>query len=862
MAPKKKDKTKQSDWLQCSLCGKVFVPNDAELHASSCDTDHGYIDRKILYGKVINVEGIQLKDGSPLLKTVREYNSVVWLSIPAMQLCGLSIGQPCVINKTVIKRAWPNQTPNLASVAMTTECMNEMTIQKGDTVTVEKLVAKGETASMLELILQEQNPLFETSEFCAFVSSYLDGKYVTQGTPLTIHYFGLMCHCLVSGVHARAENVQQVPALDVFNSCTPSKEKHQSSLNKSTHDESSSGEDFLIKEADTSCLSSTDINLSMASLNISNTSLEESFLSQKSPSTPRFPNITSLGQVFLDDDQDKVSSGLSFFLVSSKFTKCSVKPKNGMEATKSDFKFTLSDVGGLAQQISELKTRIARAQGADSGSCCILVHGPPGTGKSLLVKAMTTDLGLPTYYLAGADIWSKLFGEAESNLRKTFLMAQERAPSIIVIDNFDVVCPKRSLNTAGQQEHRIVGTLLSLIDNLVAMKNSAPVVVIGITNKKDDLDPALRRAGRFGCEIEVGVPTADQRLEILQVMLTNISTNLTNEQLETVARNSHGYVGADLAALVNEAILLTTHKHDPDSPLFEVTFNDLVQAGSHIKPSALREIQLEVSQVRWSDIGGMSEVKMRLQEAVVLPLTNPEVFRRLGIAPPKGLLMYGPPGCSKTMVAKALATECKFNFLAVKGPELFNQYVGESEKAVREIFRKARSASPAIIFFDEIDAIASKRGSSSGSGVDDRVLTQLLTEMDGLEFLKDVFIMAATNRPDKIDHALLRPGRFDSLVYVPLPDNATRKEILEKKLSRMCISEDVQKDLLVELTIDYSGAEIIQVCQEAALCALREDLQTKCVQQKHFDQALKKVQPQIDPELLQIYQKFSNSRLK
>ncbi|KAH9507853.1 spermatogenesis associated protein 5 [Bulinus truncatus] len=862
------DKSKQSDWVQCSLCGKLFVSQDAEVHAISCDADHGYIQKKVFHGKVMNVEGILLKDGSQLIKTVRDYNSVIWLAIPTMQVCGFSIGQPCIVNKTIVKRAWPNQTQSCSTAAMSAECMKDIKVQKGDTVAIERFYWKEHVASIVELTLEERNPLFETDEFCAFVSSYLDGKYITEGTPLTIHYFGLLCHCLVSSIYEQV-NREKTPAkpctMSLDQNCsTPLKEVEHNKIS-SVHNQSLSSfgaEDSVSEAGDASFLSSHDISLSMSSLNISNTSLDESSLS--TPQSQKFSNIVSPSQESILEDNQDSSSGLNFYLVSSSVTKFTVISKDLLEKPPgTECRFSLKDLGGLTSQIAEMKEIILKTQVTDGRSHCILLHGPQGTGKTLLVKTLTFDLGIPTFHLTGADIWSKLFGEAEANLKKLFQMAQDRSPSIVVIDDFDVLCPKRSQNTTGQQGHRIVATLCSIIDNMAMSKTLAPVVVIGISNKKDDIDPALRRAGRFDSEVEVGVPTANQRLEILQVMMNKVPHEVTADELETVARNAHGYVGADLGALVGAAVSLASRNQDPDSPLFRVSFGDLVHAGNEIKPSALREIQLDVTQVLWSDIGGMSEVKMRLLEAVVWPMTNPGGFKRMGISAPKGLLMYGPPGCSKTMVAKALATECKFNFLAVKGPELFNQYVGESEKAVREIFHKAKSAAPSIIFFDEIDAIAARRGSSSGgSGVDDRVLTQLLTEMDGMEFLKDVFIMAATNRPDKIDQALLRPGRFDSLIYVPLPDDATRKEILEKKLSNMCISEDVHIDWLVEQTIDYSGAEIIQVCQEAGLCALREDLRIQHAGKKHFELALNKVQPQTAPELIQIYQKFSNSRIK
>ncbi|CAL1536859.1 unnamed protein product [Lymnaea stagnalis] len=855
MAPKKKDKAKLSEWFQCSLCDKLVSAYDADVHSKSCEAEHGYVQRKTLYGKIIKAEGILVKDGSLLTKTLRSSNDVIWLAIPAMQICGLSIGQPCIVNRTLIKQVWPYQTSASSTVAVTARCLDEMGLKEGDVVTVERFKPQGYKALSVQLKLQKSNPLFETQEFSSFISSYLDGKYVTNGMPLNLRYFGLHCQCFVYNVHHELD-------------ASHSSEAHKSNNVLETLPNINSPKELpeLSEDGDASfCSASQDLSLSMTSLNISTSSLDDS---APAPQTPLKRNYPNLGTPLKDisDSPNRNDSGVTFAVVSSSQTKFTVVSSASQEISDAP-RFSLSDTGGLSTQINELRSRVLRAQQAKSNCCCILLHGPAGTGKTLLVKALAADLKANTIQLTGTDIWSKLFGEAEANLRKAFQDAQEKPLSLIIIDDMDVMCPKRSPNSAGQQEHRLVGTLVSLIDGAAHSKHSSLLVIIGITNKKDDIDPALRRAGRFGCEVEVGVPTMVQRKEILQVLLSKIPHNLSFEDIETVAMNAHGYVGADLAALLNEASLHALSRQGPPpselgTASLQLTLEDLIFAGSLVKPSALREIQLEVTQVKWSDIGGMSEVKMRLREAVELPLSNPEVFKRLGIEPPRGLLMYGPPGCSKTMVARALATESKLNFLAVKGPELFNQYVGQSEKAVREVFRKARSAAPSIIFFDEIDAIAAKRGSSCGSGVDDRVLTQLLTEMDGLEFLKDVFIMAATNRPDKIDNALLRPGRFDSLVYVPLPDDSTREEILLKKFTKMCVGDDVNVKTLVELTQDYSGAEIIQVCHEAALSALREDINSHQVLFRHFETALKKVQPQIDPELIQIYQKFSNTRIK
>lgn len=874
MAPsKKKDKAKHVEWLQCSLSGKLICPEDAEVHSKPGTADYPYIQDKVLCGKVINAENLLGEDGVSVIKSIRDQDSVVWLAVQTMQMCGLSIGQPCVISKVVVKRAWPHKSLPLSSVALSKTSRDELGVCKDKYVTVERFMPNDMlVVNSANLVLRDDNHVFETQEFALFAAAYLDGKFICEGSPLLIRYFGQICLCSVSNLkyHKPAPVIDNLASPLVIPSSsnvgtvsfsTPMKrDGNQSESSICSTPVSGSAKDESLPSASPN----QDLSDSLASLNISSSGQSSSF-----SSTPirfqreNYPNLFTPvkgGQIHCPPLPNV------FAQVSSQGTVFSVYgPSSKENRQEENDKTSLKDIGGLSVQIDELKARIGRALHTDSTSHCLLLYGPAGTGKSLLVKAIINDLGLPTHMLTGTDIWSKLFGEAESNLQKVFKTAQDKAPSLIVIDDIHVICPKLSQNSSGQQEHRIVGTLLSLIDSISSSKNSlGSIAVLGITNNREGLDPALRRAGRFSYEIEIGIPTAPQRFEILQCLLKHVPHNLSDSEIKTVAGNAHGYVGADLSALVNEASMhsMTSRKRiKSEEKMSLVTLDDLVYAGLHVKPSALREIQLEVPQVHWSDIGGMQEVKTRLQEAVELPLSHPEIFKNLGIEPPRGLLMYGPPGCSKTMVARAVATECKLNFLAVKGPELFNQYVGESEKAIREVFRKARSAAPSVIFFDEIDAIAAKRGSSSGgSGVDDRVLTQLLTEMDGLEFLKDVFIMAATNRPDKIDNALLRPGRFDSLVYVPLPDADARLEILQKKFEKMAVAENVSVDKLVEATQDYSGAEVVQVCQEAAMYALRETLDASKVEKRHFEAALKKVNPQINLELLNIYNKFKIGR--
>ncbi|EPQ07294.1 Spermatogenesis-associated protein 5 [Myotis brandtii] len=463
------------------------------------------------------------------------------------------------------------------------------------------------------------------------------------------------------------------------------------------------------------------------------------------------------------------------------------------------------------------------------------------------------------------DVALRFYGETEARLRQIFAEATLRRPSIIFIDELDALCPKRE-GAQNEVEKRVVASLLTLMDGIGSEGSEGQILVIGATNRPHALDAALRRPGRFDKEIEIGVPNAQDRLDILRKLLRKVPHVLTEAELLQLANNAHGYVGADLKALCNESGLnafrrvLKKQPNLPDSKvaaLVKITLNDFLQGMNDVRPSAMREVAVDVPSVSWSDIGGLENIKLKLKQAVEWPLKHPESFTRMGIQPPKGVLLYGPPGCSKTMIAKALANESGLNFLAIKGPELMNKYVGESERAVREIFRKARAVAPSIIFFDELDALAVERGSSSGAGnVADRVLAQLLTEMDGIEQLKDVTVLAATNRPDRIDKALMRPGRIDRIVYVPLPDAATRKEIFNLQFHSMPISQDVDLNELILQTDTYSGAEVIAVCREAALLALEEDIKAKCIRKKHFTQALSTVTPRIPESLRRFYEDY------
>ncbi|WVZ55510.1 hypothetical protein U9M48_006159 [Paspalum notatum var. saurae] len=500
------------------------------------------------------------------------------------------------------------------------------------------------------------------------------------------------------------------------------------------------------------------------------------------------------------------------------------------------------DVGGVRKQMAQIRElvelplrhpQLFKSIGVKPPKG-ILLFGPPGSGKTLIARAVANETGAFFFLINGPEIMSKLAGESESNLRKAFEEAEKNAPSIIFIDEIDSIAPKRE-KTHGEVERRIVSQLLTLMDGL---KARAHVIVMGATNRPNSIDPALRRFGRFDREIDIGVPDEVGRLEVLRIHTKNMKL-AEDVDLEHIAKDTHGYVGADLAALCTEAALqCIREKMDiidlEDETIDAEILNSMAVTNDHFKtalgtsnPSALRETVVEVPNVSWEDIGGLENVKRELQETVQYPVEHPEKFEKFGMSPSKGVLFYGPPGCGKTLLAKAIANECQANFISVKGPELLTMWFGESEANVREIFDKARQSAPCVLFFDELDSIATQRGSSVGDagGAADRVLNQLLTEMDGMNAKKTVFIIGATNRPDIIDPALLRPGRLDQLIYIPLPDDQSRLQIFKACLRKSPVAKDVDLNALAKYTQGFSGADITEICQRACKYAIRENIE-------------------------------------
>jgi len=539
---------------------------------------------------------------------------------------------------------------------------------------------------------------------------------------------------------------------------------------------------------------------------------------------------------------------------------------------------TYEDIGGLRDEIKKIREMVELPLkhpevfdrlGIEPPKG-VLLHGPPGTGKTLLAKAVATESEANFILLNGPEVMSKFYGESEKKIRDLFEEAEKNAPTIIFIDEIDAIAPKRE-DVQGEVERRVVSQLLTAMDGL---NTRGRIIVIGATNRLNSVDPALRRPGRFDRELEISVPDKESRLNILKIHTRNMPMK-KNVKLEDLASKTHGFVGADLSSLAKEAAMNLLRKLLPDFNLdgeqeipkevldkMIIGKEDFEEALKVVRPSAMREVLVETPNIGWDDIGGLDKTKEALIESIEWPLKYEDSFERLGITPPKGILLYGPPGTGKTLLAKAVAKESEANFIQVKGPSLLSMWVGKSEEGIRKVFERARQVSPCIIFFDEIDSLAGKRGIEHGTRVTERVLNQLLAEMDGIVDLKNIVVIGATNRPDMLDAALLRPGRFDRILLVDMPNKEGRKKILEIHTKNMPLDKSVKIDSLITKTEGFVGADIENLAREAAMIALRKNIHADKVTMKNFEEALMKVKPSVSDETAKHYKKIEDYYLK
>ncbi|KAF3838787.1 hypothetical protein F7725_010555 [Dissostichus mawsoni] len=740
-------------------------------------------------------------------------STLVQLSLNSMKSASVCIGRPVLLTSPTGQQevclGWPVATFPSGKVGLQKCAQNNLRVKSGGEVMLHPIT--GPVLQAVEVVLsnRSKDETLETEEFKSFLLSW-EHPPARKCRPLT--YFGRSCNL-------RVETVRGEDGVSLHRPSPPSGPPPDT--------EESSVMDSVLEST------SADLSLQLSLLTVDDNGSDgaPSSNGESGPaaSTPRRPaHLPHLSSSLLPPCSlhpvlhDSPAEGSYSLESSQQADSVPTAPPGGAQSSDTFYSLSCSTKVSFRDRAGQ-EDPDAEAQRSKVKYCMIgglssippprgvLLYGPPGTGKTMIARAIANEIGAHMTVINGPEIVSKFYGETEARLRQIFTEASQRQPAIIFIDELDALCPKRD-GAQNEVEKRVVASLLTLMDGIGSEGHSGQLIVLGATNRPHAIDPALRRPGRFDKELEVGVPTAAERADILQKQLSFVPCNATSEEVAQLADAAHGYVGADLAAVCKEAgkRALGGSYHQSDQQLMgtvTVTLQDLQWAMTVVKPSAMREVAIDVPKVRWSDVGGMEEVKLKLKQAVEWPLRHPEAFTRMGIQPPKGVLLYGPPGCSKTMIAKALANESGLNFLAIK------------------VFRKARAVAPSIVFFDEIDALASERGSSSGSGgVGDRVLAQLLTEMDGIEQLRDVTVLAATNRPDMIDKvnrrllippssslALMRPGRLDRIIYVPLPDAPTRQEILSLLFRNMPVAQNVSIEDLVTRTGKYSGAEVSQI---------------------------------------------------
>ncbi|XP_055406533.1 ATPase family gene 2 protein homolog A isoform X10 [Bubalus kerabau] len=722
-------------------------------------------------------------------------NSLVQLGLNTMKSANICIGRPVLLTsldgKQEVYTAWPVAGFPGGKVGLSEVAQKNVGVRVGDAIHVQPVLGAVLQAEELDVALSDKNADINEEQLAGCILRKLDGKVVLPGNFLYCTFYGRPCKLQVLRVKG-ADGTMLRRAQNDSDTAARGMASELSSREPSTLDISLQLSQLDLEVPQQPASSSTPYKPDDRMMNKAGGISSDGTQSPGTGSGRGLEEVTGLTCSFesaregseqpVNEERLLKSPSVgaqsntdTFYFISSKTRVSFTKNRTNSKDQANQLKVTYDMIGGLNSQLKEIREIIElplkqpelfKSYGIPPPRG-VLLYGPPGTGKTMIARAVANEVGAYVSVINGPEIISKFYGETEARLRQIFAEATLRHPSIIFIDELDALCPKRE-GAQNEVEKRVVASLLTLMDGIGSEGSEGQVLVLGATNRPHALDAALRRPGRFDKEIEIGVPNAQDRLDILQKLLRRVPHLLTEAELLQLANSVHGYVGADLKALCNEAGLhalrrvLRKQPNLPDSKmagLVKITLKDFLQGMNDIRPSAMREVAVDVPNVSWSDIGGLENVKLKLKQAVEWPLKHPESFTQMGIQPPKGVLLYGPPGCSKTMIAKALANESGLNFLAIKGPELMNKYVGESERAVREIFRKARAVAPSIIFFDELDALAVERGSSSGAGnVADRVLAQLLTEMDGIEQLKNVTVLAATNRPDRIDKEYSLPS--------------------------------------------------------------------------------------------------------
>lgn len=775
MSRKSTTRKSTSLWEKCEVCQAVIAQKDHAAHLNgSCPQPSELWSHAYIKDSVLysTLEQVPSVESLKNLPS-QEHEKMVLLSQSAIQICGMVIGDPVIVSSkgySAVKIVWPTSAKSLTSVLMIKEGLEIFRGKFGDPVCVKKLNVTPLPAQ--EVKLNPMTQIETTSDLSVLIHHQYNSSIISVRNRLRVLHYG----------RALTFEVTDIKPHKVC-----------------------------------------DVNIENMADDISKLKIEES---------------ESVGESCCVNKTEKVVNNTEFYSVVNS-TSWVLRQTNSLPVDdKQDV--NVDNVGGMEDIVNEITELMNLALGnvkpfaGLQPTRGVLLHGPPGAGKSFIARALANSSGASVTYLHSSELTS-------GAKAKLSALSSSQGRHVAIIDDVDVTCRKRGPGSV---------SLCLLLDSLHSA--ASRVFVLATTRHPDDLDPTLRRPGRLEREIEVGVPSPAARLDILGRLLPDV----TSDVLSDAAAAAHGFVPADLTALVSHAALSAARRGDS-----QPVKDDFAAAFLHVKPSALREVLVQVPNVRWSDIGGQHDLKLKLRQAVEWPLRHPEAFSRLGISPPRGVLMFGPPGCSKTMIAKALATESKLNFISIKGPELFSKWVGESERAVREVFRRARLVAPAIVFFDELDALGGVRGDGGGSNnVQERVLAQLLTEMDGVTPLGNVTVVGATNRPDRIDKALLRPGRLDRIIYVPLPDADTRREILMLQLGRKTpVASNVNIEELVQSTEGYSGAEVLAVCHEAALKALEDDLETSVVAHEHFQAALRIVTPRTPPSLLKLYETYLQS---